>query len=92
MVAGVTAGAIGRWFTDASHWRGADGIPHRLAEHLTICGLSLAVAAAVALPVGIVLGHLRKGGVVAENVANLGRAAARPQELHHRRTTGGIRT
>jgi osmoprotectant transport system permease protein len=74
MVGAVNVGTIARWFTDGSHWQGSDGIPHRLAEHLTICGLSLAVAVGVALPVGIVLGHLRKGGLLAENIANLGRA------------------
>jgi len=74
MAAAVDIATIARWFTDGSHWQGSDGIPHRLAEHLTICGLSLAVAVGVALPVGIILGHLRKGGVLAENIANLGRA------------------
>jgi osmoprotectant transport system permease protein len=70
----VTVTAIAKWFTDSANWHGADGIPHRLAEHLSICGLSLLVALAVSLPVGITLGHLRKGGTLAENIANLGRA------------------
>jgi len=73
-LAGVTPSSIAHWFGDAQHWRGGDGIPHRLVQHLTICGASLLVALAVALPVGIVLGHLRKGGVIAQNLANVGRA------------------
>jgi len=70
----VTVAAIAKWFTDAANWHGANGIPHRLAEHLSICGLSLLVAMAVSLPIGITLGHLRKGGTIAQNIANLGRA------------------
>jgi len=70
----VTVAAIAKWFTDSANWHGADGIPHRLAEHLSICGLSLLVALVVSLPIGITLGHLRKGGTFAQNIANLGRA------------------
>jgi osmoprotectant transport system permease protein len=74
VIAGVSASAIGSWFSDSSHWHGADGIPHRLAQHVEICAISMVIAAAIALPPGIVLGHLRKGGVLAQNIANLGRA------------------
>jgi len=74
ILAGVTLSAIAHWFGDAQHWRGGDGIPHRLVQHVTICGASLLVAVAVSLPVGVVLGHLRKGGVIAQNLANMGRA------------------
>jgi len=74
MLAGVSASSIGNWFGDSAHWHGADGIPHRLMEHVSICAISLLIAGAIALPAGIVLGHLRKGGVVAQNLANLGRA------------------
>jgi len=70
----VTPSSIYDWFTSSANWRGRDGIPHRLAEHLSICGVSLLVALIVALPIGIALGHLRRGGIFAQNVANLGRA------------------
>lgn len=74
MTGAVTLQSIADWFRDPVHWHGSDGIPHRLAQHLSICGISLLVALAVALPVGIVLGHYRKGGLIAQNVANIGRA------------------
>jgi len=74
IVAGVSLSAIVNWFDDAQHWRGGDGIPHRLVQHLDICAVSLLVALAIALPLGIVLGHLRKGGLIAQNLANVGRA------------------
>ncbi|MFI5040502.1 MAG: ABC transporter permease [Acidimicrobiales bacterium] len=74
IVAGVSVSSIVNWFDDAQHWRGADGIPHRLVQHIDICAVSLLVGLAVALPIGIVLGHHRKGGLLAQNLANVGRA------------------
>jgi osmoprotectant transport system permease protein len=43
-------------------------------EHLLLSGAAVAVALAVALPLGIWLGHLHRGSFVAINVANVGRA------------------
>ena len=43
-------------------------------EHVVLSATSLAMAIAVALPVGAWLGHLHRGSFVAVNVANLGRA------------------
>ena len=74
IVAGVSLSSIANWFDDAQHWRGGDGIPHRLVQHLDICAVSLLVALAIALPLGVGLGHLRKGGLIAQNLANVGRA------------------
>jgi len=74
VLAGVSASSIANWFTDAAHWHGGDGIPHRFVQHVTISAISMLIAGAIALPPGIILGHLRKGGVIAQNVANLGRA------------------
>jgi osmoprotectant transport system permease protein len=62
------------WFTDAAHWHGDFGVPHRLAEHATMSSAAIVAAAVVALPVGIWLGHRGRGGAVAINLANVGRA------------------
>jgi osmoprotectant transport system permease protein len=62
------------WFTAGSHWTGDGGIPNRLWEHVWISGVSVVVALAVALPVGLVLGHLGRGGFLAVNLSNIGRA------------------
>lgn len=43
-------------------------------DHLLLSGAALAVALAIALPLGIWLGHLHRGSFVAINVANIGRA------------------
>ena len=49
-------------------------MPHRLLEHVELSAGAVLTAAVIALPIGLVLGHLRKGGAVAVNVANVGRA------------------
>ncbi|HYM49721.1 MAG TPA: ABC transporter permease [Candidatus Limnocylindrales bacterium] len=62
------------WFLDGAHWHGTDGVPNRLSEHLLMSGVSVLAAAIVALPIGIGLGHRGRGGFVAINVSNVGRA------------------
>ena len=62
------------WLTDPVNWSGFSGIPVRVLEHVRISALSLLAAAAVALPVGLYIGHTRRGEVVAVSIANLGRA------------------
>ena len=67
-------GDVVRWFATASHWSGDAGAVHRLTEHVTMSAASVLVAAAVALPLGIWLGHTGRGGALAINVSNVGRA------------------
>jgi osmoprotectant transport system permease protein len=62
------------WFTASAHWQGTTGIPHRLWEHLMMSVAATVVAALVALPTGISLGHANRGGALAINLANVGRA------------------
>lgn len=68
----ITAGLA--WLGDPAHWQGSDGIPIRVLEHLEMTLLSVGAAAAIALPIGLYLGHTGRLGFVAVNVANLGRA------------------
>ena len=67
-------GDVWDWFTDSAQWHGTGGIPHRTFEHVQLSGITMLVAFVVAVPVGIVLGHYRRGGNAAVIVANLGRA------------------
>ncbi|MDR6413700.1 ABC transporter permease subunit [Pseudarthrobacter sulfonivorans] len=62
------------WLADPSHWTGSSGIPARLVEHLQYSGLVLVIAAAVAVPVGLYIGHTGRGRVVAVAVAGALRA------------------
>lgn len=62
------------WLLDPAHWSGADGIPIRLWEHISISGASVLAAAAIALPIGAFIGHTGRAASLAINVANIGRA------------------
>ena len=42
--------------------------------HLKLSGASLAIACAIAIPLGLWLGHKRRGGFLAINASNVGRA------------------
>jgi osmoprotectant transport system permease protein len=66
--------AVIAWLTDPSHWSGPTGVPIRLGQHVGISLLSVAIAAAIAFPVGLYIGHTRRGQAIAINVANVGRA------------------
>jgi osmoprotectant transport system permease protein len=67
-------GEVARWFADPAHWQGSHGIPVRVLEHLELSGLAVAVALVVAAPIALYLGHTGRGGFIAINVANIGRA------------------
>ena len=63
-----------RWFIDPAHWQGSDAISTRLLEHLELSALAVLIGSAIALPIGLYLGHTGRFGFVAVNVANVGRA------------------
>ena len=65
---------VADWFADPARWTGTDGIPNRLLEHIELSGLVVIVALAVALPLGLFIGHTGRGAIVAIGAANLGRA------------------
>jgi osmoprotectant transport system permease protein len=67
-------GEVAQWFADPAHWQGPQGIPARVLEHLEYSGFAIAVALLIALPIALYLGHSGRGGFVAINVANIGRA------------------
>ena len=62
------------WLADPAHWTGSSGIPVRLVEHLQYSGLVLVIAAAIAVPLGLYIGHTGRGRVVAVAVAGALRA------------------
>lgn len=45
------------WLTDSTNWSGDDGVPHRLIQHLGYTSLTVLVAAAIAIPLGLWIGH-----------------------------------
>jgi len=65
------------WIFTASNWTSVNfqaGIRSQLWYHLQLSLISIAVAAAIAVPVGLLVGHRRRGEFLAVSVANLGRA------------------
>ncbi|MGW2700157.1 ABC transporter permease [Streptomyces sp. NPDC001340] len=69
-----TLGAAWDWLADPAHWSGDNGVRHRLLQHLVLTVVCLVISCLIALPVALVLGHLGKGGALAVNISNVGRA------------------
>jgi osmoprotectant transport system permease protein len=61
-----------RWFSE--NWSGSSGIPVRLIEHVEMSFIAVAVAAVVALPLGLAIGHTRRAEFLVVSTVNLGRA------------------
>lgn len=62
------------WFSDPSNWQGEDGIVNRLVEHSLLTVTATLVAAMIGLPLAVWLGHVGRGGLLAVNISNIGRA------------------
>jgi osmoprotectant transport system permease protein len=55
-------------------WSGSRGLPALTWAHVKLSALAVIVAAVVAIPPAVVLGHIRRGGLLAVSVVNIGRA------------------
>lgn len=62
------------WFSDPANWQGPDGVPVRVLQHLAYVLLALVIAAAIAVPVGLVVGHTGRGAVGLVSASNAIRA------------------
>ncbi|WP_169947402.1 ABC transporter permease [Microbispora sp. H11081] len=62
------------FFGDASRWSGPDGIPVRLLEHLEFSAAAFLIAALVAVPLGMLIGHTGRGALLVVVAANAARA------------------
>jgi osmoprotectant transport system permease protein len=67
-------GEVAAWFADPDNWTGVNGIPNRTWEHIQITVAATFVAAAVAIPIAVWLGHRKTGGTLAVAAVNIGRA------------------
>ncbi len=67
-------GGVFSYLTTASNWSRPDGILHRLVQHLAYSGETLLIALAIALPLGLVTGHAKRGGAVLSLLSNASRA------------------
>jgi osmoprotectant transport system permease protein len=55
-------------------WSGRNGLPALTWAHVKVSLVAVLIAGAVAVPAGVVLGHVRRGALVAVSVVNIGRA------------------
>lgn len=63
-----------RYLSDPASWQGPDGFVSRLLEQLLVTGTALVVAMLLGLPLALWLGHRGRGGFLAINISNVGRA------------------
>ena len=52
------------WLKQPQQWHGSEGIPVRILEQLYYTGLALLIAALIAIPLGILIGHTGRGAVL----------------------------
>ncbi len=62
------------YLADGANWTGPGGMGQLLVQQLLLTVTALLLAMLVGLPVALWLGHLGKGGFLAVNVSNVGRA------------------
>ncbi|MQW74430.1 ABC transporter permease subunit [Nocardioides sp. dk4132] len=62
------------YLSDPANWTGGGGMLALLVEQLLLSVTALVLAALIGLPVALALGHLGRGGFLAVNVSNIGRA------------------
>ena len=62
------------WLSRPDVWSGPDGIPTRVLEHVGYSGLAVLIAALIALPVGLLIGHTGRGSLLAATLSNFWRA------------------
>lgn len=62
------------WFTDPANWAGSGGIPAQTGAHLRYSLIALVVAALIAIPLGLWVGHTGKGRWLAVNITGAFRA------------------
>ncbi|KFD19182.1 binding-protein-dependent transport system inner membrane protein [Tatumella ptyseos ATCC 33301] len=62
------------WLTDAAHWSGESGLLQRITEHAWYVSVSIVIATAIGVPVGIFLGYRPKITFLFINPFNTGHA------------------
>ena len=62
------------YLTTWANWTGDRGMLHLLEQQLLLTFTAMLIAMVVGLPIALWLGHLGKGGFLAINITNIGRA------------------
>lgn len=67
-------GELGTWLCAEATWTGRYGLGSLLAEHLLLTLVSLLVAALIAIPLGVFIGHTGRGEIFVIGLGSLSRA------------------
>jgi osmoprotectant transport system permease protein len=62
------------WLADGTSWTGTGSIPARAGQHLVVTAVAVALASLIAVPIGAVVGHTRRGRLLTVAIAGAGRA------------------
>ena len=62
------------WLADPTHWSGAAGIPVRVGQHMSMTVAAVLLAAVVAVPAGVAVGHTRRGAGAVASATGAARA------------------
>ncbi|MTE17371.1 ABC transporter permease [Nocardia aurantiaca] len=62
------------FLTDSANWSGPAGIGRRILEHLWYSLLAVGLSAVIAAPIGLLIGHTRRGSALIVGFANSMRA------------------
>ena len=62
------------WLADPTHWSGAAGIPVRVGQHVSMTVAAVLLAAVVAVPAGVAVGHTRRGAGAVASATGAARA------------------
>ena len=65
---------VGVWLNDPSNWTGPDGLLFHLRQHIAYTVVAVLVALVIALPLGLLVGHTRRGVFLIAGLANALRA------------------
>lgn len=74
LAGGAGLGGVPTWFSKSENWWGENGLVVHIRDHLIYSAIILVVAALIALPLGLLIGHTGRGVVFVAGVANALRA------------------
>jgi osmoprotectant transport system permease protein len=67
-------GHVPDWLRNGANWQGDNGVPTLVRQQLTYTVLAVLIAAVIALPIGLWIGHTGRGAAVIGGLANAVRA------------------
>ena len=70
LAGGAGIGGVPTWFSKSENWWGTNGLVLHIRDHLIYSAIILFVAALIALPLGLLIGHTGRGVTFVAGIAN----------------------